>query len=395
MAIKNITKALSVVSSSIILVSLLGTNNAYAAEGCKPPLAFVDGVQEYDGSSTTGILVARGKGRKLRVRFNSFSYEDGRVTCNMGDKPGFKKTEKSALIDKEKHTVLRTPYVEFEGEIDGKIGDTVTIVFTDISGNNYNVVVKIKDGYAEQGAVDGLEARKADKVDVDKKADKVDVDRKADKGDSYTKQESDDRYAPKDALSLLGGEGRLIINAAPAMYYRPKFDVNLGFVANVAYRFGNPGETGFQLALNGGYTQQTLPTRAVFGVPHTETEVPLSRGWIGPVALADITAGKYVDFLLGGGLLFAWDSYPGTSVGQDPATGTVWGVHPSGTMFSMILTGQAGVRFWPGNEVRRGFMIGIDAYPGIELVPTKKVAGDDNKDNKFVFAGTINVGFGL
>ena len=44
MAKNIISKALIVVSSSI-LVSLLGTNNAYAAEGCKPPLAFVDGVR--------------------------------------------------------------------------------------------------------------------------------------------------------------------------------------------------------------------------------------------------------------------------------------------------------------------------------------------------------------
>lgn len=380
---KGLTKGL--ISSLAVLGVLLGAKVASAAD-CQQVMVFKDGIQEYAGPNTSTGVVVRGSAT-VRVRLYCTNGKQGSVTSS--DLP--KKQDKPQVSEKKAgiEVVLISAFAEFEGSVSANPGETKNLTFTDGSGTAYTVTVQGKHGLVEQPALDATNARvdgKADKGDVDKKADKSYVDDENKKQDTAIEGKADKGEG--------GGDGRIRLELQPAIMVRPSYDPMGGLQGIFRYRVGNINEIGFEFAAEPGWAHSSFPTRPVAGVPYTEDSVSHDAFWLGLMALADFPVGSRVNFKLGGGLRPAMYYYPGTSVGQEANGGSVWAVHNS-TYGTLLLQGEFDFQVYLSGEDRKGFFLGLGAFPGIQLVPTKSSAGGVDKDHKFEFIGALGLGYAI
>jgi hypothetical protein len=370
----------SVIGIGSVLGVLIGTKVASAAD-CHQVMVFKDGLQEYAGPNTSTGVVVRGSAT-VRVRLYCTNGKQAFVTGS--DLP--KKQDKPQVSEKKAgiEVVLISAFAEFEGSVSANPGETKNLTFTDSGGTTYTVTVTGKHGLVEQPAIDAVNGR------LDNTYTKPESDgRFAPIGASYTKPESDNRYAGKGEA---GGPAHIRLYLEPLMRWRPGFDPAGGVQGTFGYRVGNPMETGFLFKLEAGWAMlSSFPTRKVVGVPHTEPYVQLHTFHVAPMFLADIVLGNYVNLDLGGGLAPTIIHYPGTSVGQEANGGSVWGVHPD-TQFTLMLQAEAAFKFFVTSPDRKGLFISLGFLPGVELIPTKGVAGGTDKTHKFNLVGALGLG---
>jgi len=369
-----------------VLGVLLGSKVAFAAD-CKSPQAFVSGVQEYSAANTNSVVARNGE--SIRVRMNC---KEGK-TSGVKAPEGFSKGDEKPALTKKTGSlehVLRDAYVEFTGPVNGVVGETKTYTFTDGSGATYSVSVLVKDKLATQGQVDWLDGKKADKGEAYTKPESNAIFQPI--GPYVTKPEADDTFARKGEV---GGDGRIRLELQPLILVRPSFDPMGGIQGQFRYRVGDISKIGFEFAAQPGWAHGSLPTRPIGGgVPYTEQSVSQDAFWFGIMGLADFPVGTRVNFKLGGGFRPAMYYYPGTSVGQEANGGTVWAVHNS-TYGTLLLQGEFDFQVYLSGEDRKGFFLGLWAFPGIQLVETKKSAGGVDKNNKFEFLGALALGYAI
>lgn len=366
-----------------VLVALLASKAAMAKD-CKEPMAFASGIQDFAKPDNSSPVVRNGE--QLRVRMYCNAGKAGGVTTSSGLSKG---TVVPADIQKKGNIeiLLRSEYVEFTGTVSGSVGEPKDYTFTDGGGATYTVSIIVGDKVATQGAIDNLEQKKADKKDLEGKANKSDLEGKANKSDV---DETNKRV--DDALSRLGGEGNMVLDASPIMYYRPSYSVAVGGEARGGWRFGRHDELAFKLTFIGGGAHGYIPTRPVSGVPYTGQTLDLNIMFFGVGASADIPVGERVSFELGGSILPTWYSYPQGNVGQEPGS-TVWDVPPS-SQFSVLFQADLLFRVYATSSNHTGLFFQLFGQPGVET-PTKKSAGGTDNDAKFrlMAGGGVGVAF--
>lgn len=364
------------VSVCAALGFLLGTKVASAAD-CHQVMVFKDGIQEYAGPNTSTGVVVRGSAT-VRVRLYCTNGKQSSVTSS--DLP--KKQDKAQVSEKKAgiEVILVSAFAEFEGTVNANPGETKNLTFTDGSGTTYTVTVQGKHGLVEQPALDAANARiddKADKKDVEKKADKSYVD------DENKKQDEEiGKKANKDEVGG-SGDGRYRFWIAPEALFRPGFGPSGGVAVYGGIGFANPRNTIFELGLFGSYTFLGGDTdvRDVQGVPTTSPTAHQRVFTLGILPSARIPAGKIVEFTLGGGLGYQNLHIDEHTVGTIPATEQEW-FWPSQDDHSLLLMANIGVSFKLSETPSPVAAINVGFIPAVQLIPTRKRMGGEEKTHK-------------
>ncbi len=381
---RNLIKAILVMAS---MASLFIGKAAFAAD-CQPITDVkVDGVV----TSDINPVVIAGHG-KLTVRIHCDDDTIGGVTATDSVmQPGSSNPKATWKSSKSQKVMIKveSAFRDFEGVLSGKIDETRTVKLRDGSGATYSINIRFKDepaGMAQIGTLQGEIDDKADKKDLDGKADKGDLALKADK--KYV----DDGNAEQDGrINSLATDGRVQLDAAPVIYWRPELPVAVGGEGRIGYRFGKSNETAFRLMLMVGGAHGYMATRPVNNVPYTGQSVDASYYWFGLAGLADIPLGSRVSLGLGGALVPTFRNSPQVSVGQVATGSTVWDI-PSVNEFTLLAQGVIDFRVFLASNNHRGLFLGLGLNPGIELIGTKNLDGGDVTTNKFRFIGAFNFG---
>ncbi len=382
MATSSIKKGLV---SMFVVFAGLGISKVASAADCQPtPYVKVDGVM----TSAITPVVIHGSGT-LTVRWY----------CDEDKTSGMKADESSMSRTKDvpkAEWILKTgglrvkilnAYTEFEGTQSGKVGETRTITFKDGSGASYTVNVQFADSYANQGAVDALGTRVSDVEE--KKADKADVDKKNKEQDTAiserpTVKEGDDRWCGKDDPNCSSkGDGRYRFWVAPEALFRPGFGPSGGAAVYGGIGFGNPTSTIFELGLFGSYTflGGAVDVRPVQGVPTTSPIAHQRVFTLGILPSARIPAGKIVEFTLGAGLGYQNLQIDEHTVGTIAGTEQEWFWN---TQYdhSLLLMGNIGLSFKLSETPSPVMAINVGFMPAVQLIPTRKRMGGEDKTHK-------------
>lgn len=380
----NIKKGL--VSMFVVLAGL-GISKVASAADCQPtPYVKVDGIM----TSAISPVVIHGSG-VLTVRWYCDEDKTGAVTADSGmsrtkDQPKAEWAIKTGGL----RVKILNAYVEFEGVQSGKIDEPRTITFKDGSGATYTVSIKFADAYAGQSAVDTLGTR-IDDVDK-KKADKKDVDDKNKTQDAAiaerpTVKEGDDRWCGKDDPTCKGssssGDGRYRFWVAPEALFRPGFGPSGGVAGYAGIGFANPASTIFELGFFTSYTFMGGATdvRDVQGVPTTSPTAHQRVFTLAVLPSARIPAGKIVEFTLGGGLGYQNLHIDEHTVGTIAGTEQEW-FWKSQDDHSLLLMGNIGLSFKLSETPSPVMAINVGFMPAVQLIPTRKRMGGEDKTHK-------------
>lgn len=381
MATNSIKKGLI---SAFVLLAGLGISKVASAADCQPtPYVKVDGVM----TSAISPVVIHGSG-VLTVRYYCDEDKTGAVTADSG----MSRTKENPKAEWAVKTgglrvKIMNAYVEFEGTQAGKIDEPRTITFRDGSGATYTVNIKFADSYAGQAGVDALGGRVKDVEE--KKADKADVDKKNKEQDTAiserpTVKEGDDRWCGKDDPDCKGkGDGRYRFWVAPEALFRPGFGPSGGVAAYGGIGFGNPSSTIFELGLFGSYTflGGAVDVRPVQGVPTTSPIAHQRVFTLGILPSARIPAGKIVEFTLGAGLGYQNLQIDEHTVGTIAGTEQEWFWN---TQYdhSLLLMGNIGLSFKLSETPSPVMAINVGFMPAVQLIPTRKRMGGEDKTHK-------------